>query len=371
MSLTIGLAYNQKPSEDEPPGSPSRSDRYAEWDDPATIAAVEAALARAGRVVRLEAVGDFAERLRVTRPDIVFNIAEGLNGPSREAHVPAMCEFLDVPYTGSDPLALCLGLDKRRAKEAFRARGVPTADFVLLEAGDAHAHEAALPADFPLPAMVKPLFEGSSMGVTEAGYCVTRAEVLACADELCRRYAQPALVEAFLPGREFTVALLGNGADTRVLPVVEIIFDGLPAGALPIYGYEAKWLWDTTERPLRVFDCPATLEPTLRGVIERVALDAHRALGCRDWSRVDVRLDASGTPNVIEINPLPGVLPDPRQNSCYPKAARAAGLSYDGMLLSVLAAGMTRYGMDTSALRQTLESLAEPDAVSTLAGAAA
>lgn len=349
MTLRIGLAYNQKPVEDEPPGSTSRSDRFAEWDDAETIAAVEAALGRAGDVVRLEADETFPERLRASRPDIVFNIAEGLHGPNREAHVPAMCEFLNVPYTGSDPLALCLGLDKQRAKEVFVARGVPTPAFAVLDRRAASDSADPLARDFPFPAMVKPLFEGSSMGVTEDSYCVSESEAQQRARLIGERYDQPALVEAFLPGREFTVAILGNGASARALPVVEIVFDALPPGALPIYGYEAKWLWDTTQQPLRIFRCPAPLDPHLADAIERAALGAFRALGCRDWSRVDVRLDGDGVPHVIEINPLPGVLPDPRQNSCFPKAARAAGLDYDAMILAVLDAGLRRHGSSADA----------------------
>lgn len=356
MPLTIGLAYNEKPAElDEPPGSPSRSDRYAEWDEPDTIAAVEAALSRAGRVVRLEADESFPERLRAARPDVVFNIAEALNGPNREAHVPAICEFLGVPYTGSDPLALCVGLDKRRAKEAFVARRVPTPEWVVLApaalddvatAGTGVVH--SLPADFPLPAVVKPLYEGSSMGVTEASFCRSREAVLDRAAAILRDYGQPALVERFLPGREFTVAILGNGAEARALPIVEIRFDALPEDAAPIYGYEAKWVWDTTEQPLQIFRCPAPLASAEAAAVELAALGAFHALGCRDWARVDVRMDDSGRPQVIEINPLPGILPDPRQNSCFPKAARAAGMDYDGMLLAVLDAALARLGIPAS-----------------------
>src|SRR5680860_798746 len=126
MSLRIGLAFNEKPSEEEEPPGRASHDRYAEWDDPETIAAVAGALGQAGTVIPLEAREDFPQRLHQSRPDIVFNIAEGLNGPNREAHVPAICEFLDVPYTGSDPLALALGLDKERTKEVLLGRGVRT-----------------------------------------------------------------------------------------------------------------------------------------------------------------------------------------------------------------------------------------------------
>lgn len=359
MRLRIGLAYNQKPADDaEPPstagalnGSPSAPplvspDLYAEWDEPATIAAVESALSACGTVIRLEANEDFPAALREARPDIVFNIAEGMHGPNREAHVPAICEFFGVRYTASDPLTLCLALDKQRAKEAFLARGVRTPAYTALgrdRARSGAAGRSELPGGGPW--IVKPLFEGSSKGIPESAFCETREAVVRRAGEIHELYQQPALVEAFLPGREFTVAILGNGATARALPVVEINFADLPAGAVPIYGYEAKWVWDTPDEPLEIYHCPAALEPDLEAAIVGEALAAHRALGCRDWSRVDVRLDASGAPHVLEINPLPGILPDPTQNSCFPKAARVAGLTYDELIQSVLHIALERYGL--------------------------
>jgi D-alanine-D-alanine ligase len=343
MGLRIGFAYNQKPEpEDEPPGTGHPlDDRFAEWDDPVTINAVESALAGAGEVIRLEADEDFPARLRATRPDIVFNVAEGLHGPNREAHVPAICEFYDIPYTGSDPLSLGLGLDKRRSKEAFRAAGIPVPAGVVVS----DPAERQLALHVPVPVMVKPLFEGSSKGIPESALCQDPDAVLDRVDRVLTDYRQPALVEEFLPGREFTCAIIGNGAAARALPLVEIRFDALPAGAKPIYGYEAKWIWDRPDRPLAIFQCPAPVDARLGTRLMKTALGAFRALGCRDWARVDLRLDGDGEPRVLEINPLPGVLPDPDQNSCFPKAARAAGLSYDAMIRAVLDAALARYGL--------------------------
>ena len=157
MALRIGFAFNEKPSEEEEPPSSVSHDRFAEWDDPETIAVVAEALGRAGTVIRLEADESFPQRLRETRPDIVFNIAEGLYGPSREAQVPAICEFYDIPYTGSDPLTLALGLDKERTKEVLRARGVPTPRWTVAGNGSGTLQ----PDGLTHPLFVKPLFEGS------------------------------------------------------------------------------------------------------------------------------------------------------------------------------------------------------------------
>ncbi len=150
------------------------------------------------------------------------------------------------------------------------------------------------------------------------------------------------LVEEYLPGLEFTCAVLGNGAQARVLPIIAMRFDALPPGARPIYGFEAKWLWDGPDHQLDLYDCPARIDSALERRIVRVTLDAYHALGCRDWSRIDVRLDAAGIPNVVEANPLPGVLPDPKDNSCMPKAARAAGMSYDELIQVCLRAAAER-----------------------------
>ncbi len=351
MALRIGFAFNEKPSEEEEPPSNPSHDRYAEWDDPATIAAVADALGLAGTVIPIEADEAFPQRLRDARPDIVFNIAEGLHGPSREAHVPAICEFYGIPYTGSDPLTLTLGLDKERTKEVLAARGVRTPRWTVSGNGSSPLRLKGL----TYPLFVKPLYEGSSKGIDVGSLCGSRAEVRARVRWVEEGYGQPALVEEFLTGREFTVAILGNGPGARVLPPVEIRFDALPPGAPPLYGWEAKWIWDTPEAPLSIFDCPAALDPGMEVPIRAAALGAFRALGCRDWARVDLRLDALGRPHVLEVNALPGILPDPEQNSCFPKAARAAGMDYDAMILSVLEAALERLGMKDPVLTGILE----------------
>jgi D-alanine-D-alanine ligase len=164
-------------------------------------------------------------------------------------------------------------------------------------------------------------------------------------ERIYSEYTQPAIIEEFLPGREFTVAVIGTGDKARVLPIVEINFGELPEEANRIYSYEAKWVYDVAENPLHIFTCPADVNDRLRDEIENVCLHTYQVLECRDWSRIDIRLDARGRANVIEVNPLPGILPNPEENSCFPKAARAAGLTYETMLLSVLKSGCERYGI--------------------------
>ena len=388
----IGFAYNQKPEpeaatdaaelsradDEEPPSSgprgdsalatllaPAPDDEFAEWDSAETIDAVARALARYGEVIRLEAREEFPQRLREERPDIVFNIAEGLRGPNREAHVPAMCEFFGIPYSGSDPFSLSLCLHKARTKEWLSYHGVPTAPFALLRdprelesflGGKRSGNGASAVSSFlgprSLGLFAKPVHEGSSKGITEKNFCRTSEALRAQVLFLLERYQQPVLVEAYLPGAEFTCAILGNGEAARVLPIVGINFSALPEGAVPVYGFEAKWLWDRPENPLEMFECPARIDGALASEIERVALRAYHVLGCRDWSRIDVRLDAAGEPNVVEVNPLPGILPNPEDNSCFPKAARVAGLSYDQLIQACLRAAAEREGVRLSRPRR-------------------
>ncbi|AMV72720.1 hypothetical protein JCM30471_12360 [Desulfuromonas carbonis] len=322
----------------EPPSQPG-DDRYAEWDDIQTIRAVADALASRHQVSLVNAAHDPCREFRRLRPDLVFNIAEGLNGASREAQVPAMLDFLGLPYTGSDPVTLGICLDKQRTKEILAYHQIPTPRFHVVRS------LAEVPARLRYPLLVKPTLEGSSKGVTDKALVQDRKALLAQVDWVLSGYGQPALIEEYLPGREFTVALLGNGESLRTLPIVEIDFTTLPAGVNPIYSFEAKWLWDQEENPLQIFACPAPLEPLLQRNIEETCKRAFRAMGCRDWCRIDVRLDARGIPNIIELNPLPGILPRPEQNSCFPKAARASGLTYDAMILSVVDAACARLNL--------------------------
>ncbi len=388
----IGFAYNQKPAasqlsepvsdrprgDDEPPSTrrdlssrnlstpasalaaasiaapasvaTAQDDRFAEWDGPETIDAVADALGDLGTVIRLEADDDFPAKLRASRPDIVFNIAEGLNGVNREAHVPAICEFYGVPYSGSDPFTLTLCLHKGRTKETLAFHGVPTAPFALAASlADLRLitrGETRLPVPSEKsPLFIKPVHEGSSKGITERNYITSPAALMETGEALLDAYDQPLLAETFLPGMEFTCGVLGNGKDAVVLPIVGMNFGTLPEGAVPIYGFEAKWIWDRPENPLDIFQCPADIPEALRAEIEQVVLRTYHLLGCRDWSRIDVRLDAAGAPHIVEVNPLPGILPDPADNSCLPKAARAAGLSYDELIQRCLTHAAARTGV--------------------------
>lgn len=370
--LSVALVFNLRPSGqrssekeeqafanlDNPPSNPlsftlpsrhPHNDTYAEWDTAETIEAVRAALAELHTVTLIEADHRVFQKLLELRPEIVFNVSEGLNGVSREAQIPALLEFLQIPYTGSDPLTLATCLDKARTKEILTYHGIRTPQFNL-----ATAISDLTGAAIEFPSIVKPLHEGSSKGIYNASVVRNWDELFREVKTIIEIYRQPALVEKYLDGREFTVALLGNGENVHPLPIVEIKFEILPQGVNPIYSYEAKWLWDRAESPLDIFECPANIPVSLREEIESMCRKAFAVLRCRDWCRIDIRLDAGGKPHILELNPLPGILPRPEENSCFPKAARVAGVSYNRLIQTVLHLAAQRYGI----LKKTIASQA-------------
>jgi len=338
MTLKVGLTYNLKKKPLSNENVPE--DFYAEFDDIETVDAMVTALREGGcKVIKIEADEDAYNKIRRLKPDIIFNIAEGLRGESRESHIPAVLEMLGIPYTGSGPLTLAIKLNKAVTHQILSANGVPSPRFQVFKTSDERLDKKL---EFPL--VVKPLAEGSSKGIRNNSLVKDEPSLRKQVSWIINTYKQPALVVEFLPGREFTVGLIGND-EPVVLPIVEILFDKLPSGANPIYSYEAKWVWDTPEKPLEMFRCPADIPQGLEGEIKRVAVKTFKVLGCRDMCRVDIRLDKNGKPNVLEANPLPGMIPDPKAHSCMPEAAYAAGFTYNQLICTILWQALKRYNM--------------------------
>jgi len=319
------------------------SDKYAEWDDAETIDAVKTAIENAGHeVVPIEADEDAFDKLKSERPDVVFNMAEGYGGSSRESYIPAMLEMLGIPYTASDAVTIGICHDKSRCKEILSYYNIPTPSFFITDSVVNGCPKVKFPS------FVKPLHEGSSKGIYNSSLVKNKAELNREVTRIKNDYNQPSLIEDFLEGKEFTVAVLGNGEKTRVLPIVEINLSCVPEGFNPIYSYEVKWFFDTRENKLDIFTCPAKISAKLRKKIEKICLDAFKALRIKDWARFDVRCDKEDNPYIIEVNPLPGILPNPDDNSCFPKAAREVGIDYDTLIQTVLGMAIKRYNIRTN-----------------------
>lgn len=289
----------------------------AEFDTASTIEEIEAAMRRCGASVERIGRGQtLARRLAAgDRWDLVFSIAEGVHGRAREAQVPALCEMFDQAYAFSDPLTMAATLDKAVAKRLVRDQGVPTADFALLRRpGDAQS------VDLAFPLFVKPVAEGTGKGCESASIVYDRAELEEAGVRLIRRFAQPAIAEPFLPGREFTVGIIGNEAQAEVIGVLEIVVR--PEVEDRVYSFDNK---EECESRV-IYTLANDPEAQLAG---RLALEAYRALDCRDAARVDMRSDAAGVPQFLEVNPIAGLHP---VHSDLPMLTEMAGHSYDWLI---------------------------------------
>ena len=302
----------------------------AEFDRDDTVAAIERALTVLGHATdRIGGARRLVERLAAgDRWDLVFNIAEGMNGIGREAQVPAILDLYGIPYTFSDPLVMSLTLHKAMTKRVVRDAGVPTPDFVLVERLSDLDGLAFAP-----PYFVKPVAEGTGKGVTPASIVRRRDGMPEACHALIQTFRQPVLVEAYLPGREFTVGILGTGNQAEVLGTIEVIL--LEAAEPGVYSYTNK---ERCEELVEYRLVRADQDPQVRET-EAVALRAWRALGCRDGGRLDVRCDKSGRPNFIEVNPLAGLHP---HHSDLPIICNKIGMPYLHLVERIVAAARER-----------------------------
>ncbi|MDP1821992.1 MAG: ATP-grasp domain-containing protein [Archangium sp.] len=326
--LKVGFTFNVKRIKPTAEGE----DREAEYDSPTTLQAIREAIASHGHeVVDLEATAELPMVLASTPVDVVFNIAEGFRGRNRESQVPALLELLDIPYTGSDPATLSLALDKALAKRVVRAAGIDTPNFQLMSSGRERLDKQFV----RWPLMVKPVAEGSSKGVISKSVCHNETELREVVKEMVERYQQPALVEEYIGGREFTVGLLGERRP-EVLPPMEIVFTD-KSDKTPIYKFE-----DKLEENDRIrYEVPAKLEP---GQLERLRASARTSfmsLGCRDVARIDFRMDnETGRIYFIECNPLPGLTPG---WSDLVLIAQGDGMDYHTLIGEILSGAIRRY----------------------------
>ncbi|MBU4271467.1 MAG: D-alanine--D-alanine ligase [Planctomycetes bacterium] len=325
--MHIGLTYDLR---DDYLAEGYSEEETAEFDRPDTIEAIEAALDELG--YRTDRIGNarrlIARLAQGDRWDLVFNIAEGLRGLSREAQAPAILDVYDIPYTFSDPLVLSLSLHKGLTNTVLRQAGIPTPDFALVERpADVDA------VDLPFPLFVKPAAEGTSKGISANSIIRDRQALRAACSDLLLQFHQPVLVETFLSGREFTVGLIGSGPAAKALGTMEIHL--LPEAEAEVYSYTNKERCEDLVR----YRLAGREEDPLISQVEEIAVTAWRTLGGRDGGRVDVRCDAQGRPHFLEVNPLPGLHP---HHSDLPILCGFLGVSYVDLIDRIVSSARRR-----------------------------
>jgi len=325
--MTIGLTYDLRSAY---LAEGYTEDETAEFDRDDTVDAIESTLQSLGH--RTERIGhgrQVADALCAgKRWDLVFNIAEGMHGIGREAQVPALLDMYRIPYTFSDPLVMSLTLHKGMTKRVIRDAGVPTSDFLVVETPDDTDGIA-----FDPPYFVKPVAEGTGKGISVDSIVRSREDLKPACRRLLDIYRQPVIVEPYLPGREFTTAIIGTGRCAGVLGTMEV---HLLASAEPgVYSYTNK-----EESESRVtYRLVRPEEDSVAAEVEAVALSAWRALGCRDAGRIDLRCDHEGRPMFMEVNPLAGIHPE---HSDLPIICNLSGIPYRSLIERIVLSAMER-----------------------------
>ena len=322
--MKIGITYDLR---DDYLSEGYGEEETAEFDHPATIAAIDGALRELGyETDRIGHIRALAKRLVAgERWDVVFNIAEGLRGFGREAQVPALLDAYDIPYTFSDPLVLALTLHKGMTKRVIRDLGIPTPAFAVVESAEEIAGVA-----LPFPLFAKPVAEGTGKGVTAASNIADRAELERVCLLLLDTFRQPVLIETFLPGREFTVAIIGTGAEAFAPAVMEVHLT--EKAEREVYSYINKEDWHGRIEYRLAADGMARLA-------KKTALAAWWGLGCRDGGRIDLRADVDGIPQFLEVNPLAGLRPE---HSDLPILCELAGMPYRELIAGIMRSALKR-----------------------------
>jgi len=333
MKIALSCSVKKKDS-----GKPA--DYFSEFDSEETVLSIASAIKELGHeVILVEANNreNLLNSLQGNSIDLVFNIAEGAESRFRESEVPAILDFLNIPYTGSNSYVLALALDKARTKTIFKYENIPTPNFQVF-----NLPNILLNPNLKFPLIVKPNCEGSGKGISATSVVYNEKDLYAQVERIISYYHQEALVEEFIEGRELTVGILSNGK-TTVLPILEIDFSDCKGSGEYFYSWKMKEFQGNKELGLVPnFYCPALLSEELVDKVKKVALRAHKALGCLDISRTDIRLSKDNVPYVLEVNPLPGL--DPKESN-FPLIARAAGIEYKELIRTMLNSAIERYNL--------------------------
>jgi D-alanine-D-alanine ligase len=326
----VGLTYDLKTDYEFKKNDPP--DANAEFDHPSTIKIIAKAIESNGfQVIRIGNASRLMENIDKLDVDIVFNISEGLIGRNRESQVPMLLEMAGIPFVGADALSLAVSLDKIMAKKVFIADGINTPKFMEIKAGD--SVNGLDHMKFPL--FVKPRFEGSSKGLSETSRVGNMEELKKQVEHITSIYKQPALVEEFIRGEEFTVAIIGNDPP-EVMPIVQIKIDG------QLNLKDKFYTFGHIKDDKLEYVCPAPISDSLKKKISEMAIKTYNAIECRDFGRVDFRVDEKGVPYVLEINPLPSLSTE----DVFMLIAKNIGISYDEIIGRILKAALTRYKLN-------------------------
>jgi len=326
----VGLTYDLKTDYEFKEGDPP--DANAEFDHPSTIDVIANAIESNGfKLKRIGNVTNLLEKLDNLGVDIVFNISEGISGRNRESQVPVILEMAGIPFVGADALTLSLTLDKVMAKKIFIAEKIPTPKFYEFKSSE----ELINTNHYKFPLIVKPRFEGSSKGLSEDSRVENREDLKKQVDWVVNTYKQPALVEEFISGQEFTVAVVGNDP-AQVLPVVQIKIDGRLKLDERFYTF-ARISSDRLE-----YICPAKISQELKKELQDLALKTYTAVECRDFGRVDFRVDSDGNPFVLEINPLPSLSTE----DVFKLIAETIGITYEQIIGKILNSALKRHNLN-------------------------
>jgi len=328
--MRIGLSYDLK--ETMAMQQSSCDDAFEEYDSRETVELIAGALGSDGHTVSMLGGGrDFLAKIVHEKVDFVFNIAEGRGvHRSREAQVPSILEMLEIPYSGSDPQCLAICLDKPLSKKLVASEGVRTPSW--REINDMQELRQWETCDFPFPAIVKPAYEGSSKGIRLTSVVEDAREAIQVIESLLEKYRQPAMMEEIILGDEVTVGIIGN-SPAKVMGVMRIL--PKQADGYFIYNLDVK----RNYLNLVDYECPAGLEDKVLQRIQASSLSVYKALGCRDFARLDFRINTMGVPYFLEINPLPGL----GTHSDLVIMAEKMGWSHRSLINAVLNAACERY----------------------------
>jgi D-alanine--D-alanine ligase len=321
--MRISFTYNLQKDNDE-----KQAERFSQEYVDRVVSALEDLGHRITPVEVSRPPGKLVDDIIASKPDLIFNLAEGIGGKMRESYYPAIFELLGIPYTGGTPGLLHVGLDKRLAGKLLEIRGIRVPKGALIT-----KEEPELPDDLIYPLFIKPNYEGSSMGISQDSVAESKEEAQKKVSELLSEYSEGIIVEQFIQGRELTVPML-QAFEGYLLEIVEYKFDGDKHN---IFDFETKSAEDVEEKVETI--CPPELTPAEKREVLALSDRAFKVMRIPDFARADIRLDENGTPYLIEVNPLPGLRPV----SPLITSAKAKNLTYVDVIGLIIKSAITRY----------------------------